>query len=123
MATTNNIIKVTEPLQQGDTFTLRFQYKEDSTASDLPSGYELIAALYDRKWNILASARTSDGSLVSEGNHVYSMDVSHESSMKMISVVYLEVTIAKGTESVDHAKQIVQMDFETRKNNQFLQEG
>lgn len=123
MATTNNIIKVTEPLQQGDTFTLRFQYKEDSTASDLPIGYELIAALYDRKWNLLTSARTSDGSLVSEGEHVYSMNVSHESSMKMISVVYLEVTIAKGTESVDHAKQIIQIDFETRKNNQFLQEG
>lgn len=122
MATsTTNIIKITEPFQQGDTFKLRFKYKEDDVASDLPIGQGLVAALYDRKWNLLQSAKTSDGTLAYEGDHVYSMVVTHESSMKMISVVYLEITIATEDLSlVDHAKQIVEMTFDTRKNNNLL---
>ena len=121
MATTNNIIKVSEPLQQGDTFTLRFQYKENGTSVDLPEGIDLIAALYDRKWNLLQSAKTSDGTLQSLGDHIYAMDVTHESSMKMTGTVYLEVSLASATlSSVDHAKQIIQYEFETRKNNNLL---
>lgn len=122
MATsTTNIIKVKEPLQQGDTFTLRFQYKENDTAADLPEGIDLIAALYDRKWNVLQSAKLSDGTIQSLNNHVYAMDVTHESSMNMTSVVYLEVSLANSSlTSVDHAKQIIQYEFETRKNNNLL---
>lgn len=122
MATsTKNIIKVTEPLQQGDTYTLRFQYKEDNVATDLPEGIGIIAGLYDRKWNLLQSAKTSDGTLQSLGDHIYAMDVTHESSMKMTSTVYLEVSLANASlTSVDHAKQIIQYEFETRKNNSLL---
>lgn len=122
MATnTNNIVKVSEPIQQGDTFTLTFQYKENDTATDIPSGIDLVAALYDRKWNVLQSGKLSDGSIRSLGNHVYAMDVTHEASMKMISVVYLELTLANADlTSVDHAKQIIQYEFETRKNNNLL---
>ena len=122
MATsTQNIIKVSEPIQQGDTFNLNFQYKENGTAVDVPSGYDMIAALYDRKWNPLQVAKISDGSLVNLGNHVYSMTVTHESSMKMVAVVYLELTIANTSRSsVDHAKQLVEFNFEARRNNNLL---
>lgn len=122
MATnSSNIIKSTEPLQQGDTYKMKFKYKEGTTPEDIPSGQDLIAAFYDRKWNPIESYKLSNGTIVYLGDHVYQLEVLHEVSMKMLGTVYFEITIAKPDKSfVDHAKQIVEYSSEQRRNNALL---
>lgn len=122
MATTSkNIIRVKEPLQEGDTHRLLFQYKEGGVAAELPEGHGMVCALYDRKWNPIASAKTFDGTLSDDGGGLYAMTIDHATSMLMTSTVYLEVTIATADLSlVDHAKQVVEFEVETRRNNKII---
>ena len=117
---TNKII-VPETMQQGDTFTLLFQYKEGDVAMVLPSGYDMVVAFYDRKNKPIQIGKVSDGTISYLGDNTYGMDVPHESSLLMTSSVYLEVTILTENKTiVDHAKQIVEFPFETRKNNDLI---
>lgn len=117
-----DVINIPQPLQQGDTFTLNFQYKEDDVAMPLPSGYALVIGLWDSMGELIASGRTDDGTIVQTGTpSIYGMDITHEQSVMMIGRVILEVTIigANG-EVVDNASEVVAIDFETRRNNRIL---
>lgn len=123
METDNTIIKVKEPMQQGDSLLIRFKYKEGGMPTDIPREQDLIACLYDRKRGIVQSARLSDGTLRSIGDHAYEMSVTHESTARLVGKAFLELTIATEDLSfVDHAKQVVELYFETRANNEILEE-
>ena len=55
-------------IQQGDTFDLVFQYKENDTAMSLPSGYDLLVGIYDMMGKVLQVGRVSDGTITASGN-------------------------------------------------------
>lgn len=108
-------------IQQGDTFDLVFQYKENDTAMSLPSGYDLLVGIYDMMGKVLQVGRVSDGTITASGNDTYTLRVTHEASMKMIGTVTLEITITNDDGTiVDHAQEIVEIHFDTRKNNALI---
>ena len=110
-----------DALQEGDTYTLLFQYKEDDVAMDLPSGYDMIVALYDNMGDVLQCGKVSDNTLSYVGNHTYGMDVTHAASMKAVGTAQLELTITNANRTVvDHASNVVGFRFSPRRNNNLL---
>ena len=108
-------------IQQGDTFSLVFQYKEDNIAMALPQGYDLIVGIYDQMNRLLKSASVSDGTIIENPNDTYSLPITHEECMKMIGQVTIELTIVDAERNiVDHASDIVMMSLEPRRNNALL---
>lgn len=108
-------------IQQGDTFSIVFQYKEEGNAMELPAGYDLIVGIYDSVGELLKSARLSDGSITINKNGTYSMPISHEECMSMIGQVTIELTIADDKRDVvDHASDVVIMTIKPRRNNDLL---
>lgn len=94
---------------------------------DLPEGYDLLVAIYDIKNRPIKVGKVSDGSIVTNlpteqgQTKTYSLPITHSDSMKMLGKVELEVTIKSTDNSViDHARQIVTIVFEQRRNNALL---
>ena len=108
-------------IQQGDTFSLVFQYKEDNTAMALPEGYDLIVGIYDPMSRPLKTGSVLQGSIVPIQDNKYSLPITHDECMKMIGQVTIELTIADAQRNVvDHASEIVTMSLEPRRNNTLL---
>lgn len=109
-------------IQQGDAFSLVFQYKEDGTARTLPTGYDLIVGIYGMTGTLLKSAKLSAGTITLRANDTYEMPITHQESMGMFGQVTMELTIKNADGSIiDHASNVVTMSFEPRKNNALLE--
>lgn len=108
-------------IQQGDAFSLVFQYKEDGEAKPLPTGYDLIVGIYGMTGTLLKSAKLSAGTITLRANGTYEMPVTHSESMSMLGQVTMELTIKNADGSlVDHSSEVVTMNFEPRRNNALL---
>lgn len=115
------------PIQQGDTFGLKFQYKEDDTPMDLPEGYDMLVAIYDLMSKPIKVGRVSDGSILTNlpadetETKTYTLPITHTESMTMMGRVEIEVTIYNANKTVvDSARQIVTLTFEPRRNISLL---
>lgn len=107
--------------QRGDAFGVNFVYREDHLPRPLQEGYQLIVGLYDEMGRLLKAGRTSDETITLRRDGTYTMQITHEDSMKMIGRVTMEITIASDkNEVVDHSANVVKMRFVERKNNQLL---
>lgn len=110
-----------KPMQQGDTFNMMFVYKEDGVATLIPDGYDLFIGFYDKVGRLLHSGTTADGSIVLIRDRTYRMQVGHEASMKMLGKVTVEITLANTDgEVVDHALDIITLNFMRRYNNETI---
>lgn len=109
-------------MQQGNAFTLLFEYKPDGEAAVLPSGYDLIVGMYGMNGSLLKSAKLSAGTITAGTDGTYRMHVSHSESISMIGAVITEVTIknADGT-IVNHAANTVTINFVPRRNNSLIE--
>lgn len=116
---TQNAIRVDKPVQQGDSFNLTVQYKEDGTATALPQGYDMIVGFYDSMGRMVKHSSLWDGTIVYNQNNTYTLSVTHEESMMMMGDISLEFTI-RDLHNVDHASDIIVIPFEPRKNNSLI---
>ena len=108
-------------IQQGDTFLLNFEYKEDDIPAVLPEGYDLIAGIYDEKDTLIQSGKLSEGTIRLLENGLYQMTVTHESSLRIKDRVVLELTITDSELTVvDHASDVVYINGDYRRNNMLL---
>lgn len=122
MATYNTTKKETIPftMQQGDTFNVIYQYKEDDVVTDLPEGYDILVGLYDKKGTMLAHGSYSGGEIQKSGTK-YKMYVDHDTSMLLKGDVYMEITLKSSDDSfVDHTTEVVVIKFEERNNNDLI---
>lgn len=108
-------------IQQGDTFGIGFQYKEDNEPTALPEGYDLIVGIYSQMNQPLKVGKLSDNTIADNGGGSYTLSVSHAESMTMMGMVRMEITIADSERNVvDHASSTVMLSFEPRNNNDLL---
>ena len=108
-------------IQQGDTFSLQFEYKEDDVPLVIPEGYDLICGIYDSMGALIQYGKISEGTVVPYENGTYLIEISHESSMRMVGEVSIELTLVDTDgRFVDHASDIVYMSAEPRNNNQLI---
>lgn len=107
-------------IQRGDTCDIALQYKEDGAAMVLPTGYDLIVGLYDRKGGLVHSGSLLGGEITNT-SLVYYMHIDHTTSMKMSGEIRMEITI-RNTDNVvvDHASDIPVIRVDDRKNNALL---
>ena len=110
-----------KPMQQGDTFNMMFVYKEDGVATIIPDGYDLVIGFYDKEGRLLHSGSTADNSIVLIRDRTYRMQVGHEASMRMVGKVTVEITLANtNCEVVDHALDLITLNFVKRYNNETI---
>lgn len=108
-------------IQQGDAFSLVFQYKEKGESTTLPQGYDLIVGIYGMDGTLLKSAKLSDGSITQRQNGTYEMRITHSDSMGMLAQVTMELTIKNADGSIiDHASNVVTINIEPRRNNALI---
>ena len=113
---------------QGNTYKLRFTYRENGYVAQVPEGYSLIAGLYTPKGQLILSGRypTATGNEIQitqddKDGYVYEMEVSHEQSVGLLGALNLEVSVVDdGLQEVNHASSIVVLDFVERHNNSIL---
>lgn len=107
-------------MQQGDTFTIAFAYKENNVSATFPSGYDIAAGFYDSSGKEIYVAKLSDGGIVAvpNTNDQFSMTVPHAASMMMNGKVTMELAIFDENKTfVDFASDNITFDFKTRKMN------
>ena len=113
---------------QGNTYKLRFTYRENGTVAYIPEGYDLVVGLYTPKGQLVLSGRLnhpsgSDIHIVpdSNDNYIYVLEVDHEKSVGLVGAYILEVTVVDDNlNEVNHATSLVTLDFALRRNNDML---
>lgn len=115
-------------IMQGNTYKLRFTYKENGYVAYVPEGYSLIAGLYTPKGKLILSGRypTATGNEIQitqdeNDDYIYVMEVSHAQSVGLLGAVTLEVSVVdQNLQEVNHATSLVILDFVERHNNSIL---
>ena len=113
---------------QGNTYKLRFTYKENGYVAYIPEGYSLIAGLYTPKGKLILSGRyptagSGEVQITQDENddYIYVMEVNHAQSLKLLGAVTLEVSVVDSQlQEVNHATSLVILDFVERHNNNLL---
>ena len=106
--------------QRGNTYDIKFQYKEDGVAKTLPAGYDMVVGLYNKKGEVICHGSILDGNVVNS-NNMYYMHIDHETSMLMSGKVSMEITIRTPDNSfVEHGSDIPTFDVDDRKNNELI---
>jgi hypothetical protein len=106
-------------MQTGDTFPVYLAYKDDDVLSALQSGWNIIAAFYNYKGELICEKRTERGEITVNEDGFYVFKVTHEESVKMLGKVGVELTLTQG-EDVYHGDKIVSVAFEPRMNNNLV---
>lgn len=115
-------------MQTGDTFPVYLAYKDDDVLSALEQGWNIIAAFYNYKGELICEKRTERGEITVNEDGFYVFKVTHEESVKMLGKVGIELTLIKITSELDeriqrdvyHGDKIVSVAFEPRMNNNLV---
>jgi hypothetical protein len=115
-------------MQTGDTFPVYLAYKDDDVLSALENGWNIIAAFYNYKGELICEKRTKRGEITINEDGIYQFKVTHEESMKMIGKVGVELTLLENISpyyqrednNVYHGDKIVSCVFEPRMNNNLV---
>jgi hypothetical protein len=106
-------------MQTGDTFPVYLAYKDDDVLSALQSGWNIIAAFYNYKGELICEKRTARGEITVNDDGIYVFKVTHEESLNMLGKVGVELTLTQG-DDVYHGDKIVYVAFEPRMNNNLV---
>ena len=106
-------------MQQGDTFPVYLAYKDDDVLSALENGWNIIAAFYNYKGELICEKRTARGEITVNDDGIYVFKVTHEESLNMLGKVGVELTLTQG-DDVYHGDKIVSVAFEPRMNNNLV---
>ena len=110
-------------MQTGDTFPVYLAYKDDDVLSALQSGWNIIAAFYNYKGELILRGST-DGGRITREDDCYVLTVTHAESLLMVGKVYLELTLTADNENdIYHGDRIITIEFEPRKNNELVPGG
>lgn len=115
-------------MQTGDTFPVYLAYKDDDVLSALQSGWNIIAAFYNYKGELICEKRTERGEITINEDGIYKFKVTHKESMKMLGKVGIELTLIEAPitihsmkdRNVYHGDKIVSVSFEPRMNNKLV---
>lgn len=108
-------------IEQGDTFTVEFVYKEDNVQTAFPEGYDIAAGFYDTAGNELYVARLMEGGIAQTSESTFAMNVPHYASATMKGRVTMELAILDENKSfVDFASENITFSFQQRKMNNKL---
>ena len=115
-------------MQQGDTFPVYLAYKDDDVLSALENGWNIIAAFYNYKGELICEKRTARGEITVNEDGVYVFKVTHDESVKMLGKVGVELTLTEvpttihdqKDRNVYHGDKIVSVAFEPRMNNNLV---
>lgn len=106
-------------MQQGDTFPVYLAYKDDDVLSALQQGWNIIAAFYNYKGELICEKRTERGEITVNDDGIYVFKVTHDESLNMLGKVGVELTLTQG-DDVYHGDKIVSVAFEPRMNNNLV---
>ena len=106
-------------MQTGDTFPVYLLYKEDDVLSALQQGWNIIAAFYNYKGELICEKMTARGEITVNEDGFYVFKVTHEESVKMLGKVGVELTLTHN-DDVYHGDKIVSVAFEPRMNNSLV---
>jgi len=106
-------------MQTGDTFPVYLDYKDDDVLSALQSGWNIIAAFYNYKGELICEKRTERGEITVNEDGIYVFKVTHEESLNMLGKVGVELTLTQG-DDVYHGDKVVSVGFEYRRNNDIV---
>lgn len=115
-------------MQTGDTFPVYLAYKDDDVLSALERGWNIIAAFYNYKGELICEKRTDRGEITVNEDGIYKFKVTHEESMKMLGKVGIELTLIEAPTTIHnstdrnvyHGDKIVSAAFEPRLNNNLV---
>lgn len=115
-------------MQTGDTFPVYLAYKDDDVLSALQSGWNIIAAFYNYKGELICEKRTAGGEITVNDDGFYVFKVTHEESVKMLGKVGVELTLTEAPTTIHdqrdrnvyHGDKIVSVAFEPRMNNNLV---
>lgn len=115
-------------LPNGNTFHVRLKLRDNWGESVLPDGFGIVVGFYGKRKRLLLRAGTDDGRVKYNANSgFYEMTVSHEESLLMEGLVFVELTLTYtdvkngGGMSIYHGDKVVAVVFEPRKNNDILE--
>lgn len=106
-------------MQTGDTFPVYLAYKDDDVLSALEQGWNILAAFYNYKGELICEKRTDRNEITINEDGIYQFKVTHEESMKMLGKVGIELTLTQ-SDDVYHGDKIVSAAFEPRMNNNLV---
>ena len=112
-------------MQTGDTFPVYLAYKDDDVLSALERGWDIIAAFYNYKGELICEKRASRGEITIKDDNIYQFKVTHEESLNMLGKVGVELTLVEHEDvaidmNVYHGDKIVSLAFEPRMNNKLV---
>lgn len=115
-------------MQQGDSYPVYLAYKDDDVLSALERGWNILAAFYNYKGELICEKRTDRGDIIVNEDGIYQFKVTHEESMKMLGKVGVELTLTDTISDIDerlqrdvyHGDKIVSVAFEPRMNNNLV---
>lgn len=105
-------------IQQGDTFDVTFQYKEDNTSVAFPTGYDICAGFYDVSGTEVYVAKLSNGGIEQVSDDTFVMHVPHTASATMSGKIVMELAIYDEEKTfVDFSSDNITFTFQPRKMN------